>query len=109
MASVTLSREWTDPEGRNHPVGSVLDLDEVTISRLQADGHVGLVDDDATAEATPAAEPDFTGPTKALPGFTGPTKTEPGFTGPTKTEPGFTGPTKTDPEEFTGPTSPPRG
>jgi hypothetical protein len=38
VPSVKLSREWNDPEGQSHPVGAVLDVDDVTAGRLQEEG-----------------------------------------------------------------------
>jgi hypothetical protein len=38
MPSITLSQEWTDPQGNRHPSGSVLEVDDVTAARLQAEG-----------------------------------------------------------------------
>jgi hypothetical protein len=42
MPSVTLSREWTDPQGNRHPSGSVLEVDDVTAARLQAEGSARI-------------------------------------------------------------------
>ena len=40
MPSITLAREWTDPHGTVHPVGAVLDVDDVTAALLQARGSL---------------------------------------------------------------------
>jgi hypothetical protein len=40
MPTVTLSREWTDLHGNTHPAGTVLQVDDVTAARLQADGYL---------------------------------------------------------------------
>jgi hypothetical protein len=42
MPSVTLSREWTDPQGNRHPSGSVLEVDDVTAARLHAEGSARI-------------------------------------------------------------------
>jgi hypothetical protein len=65
MPSITLSREWTDPRGRAHPSGVVLDVDDVTAARLQAAGYAGALGGTAGTElatAPLAGAPQWPGP-----------------------------------------------
>jgi hypothetical protein len=66
MPSVTLSREWTDPQGNRHPSGSVLEVDDVTAARLQAEGSARI----APRKASGVAElTDWVGPSGGDPGI----------------------------------------
>ncbi|MCW2609637.1 MAG: hypothetical protein JWM15_883 [Cryptosporangiaceae bacterium] len=42
MPSVMLSREWTDPRGSHHRAGAVVEVDDVTAARLQAEGSARI-------------------------------------------------------------------
>jgi hypothetical protein len=72
MPNVILSREWTDPEGRSHAAGSVVDLDDVTVALLQSEGITGPSD---PSEA-------FTGPSVPPEAFRGRSTSPQTFTGP---------------------------
>lgn len=41
MVYVRLEQDWTAPDGREHPAGSMVDVDAGTLAQLQADGVVG--------------------------------------------------------------------
>jgi hypothetical protein len=38
---VRLIRSWTDDDGVTHPADSTVDVDAVTLARLEADGYIG--------------------------------------------------------------------
>jgi hypothetical protein len=68
MPSVMLSREWTDPKGNRHPSGSVLEVDDVTAARLQAEGSGRI----APSKAPRAGDgTEWVGPSGGKPGAAG--------------------------------------
>jgi hypothetical protein len=91
MVYVRLERDWTDPEGRSHSAGALVDVDAGTLAELEAEGIV--------------AEPDggWAGPSQAEPdgGWAGPSQAEPdgGWAGPSQAEPdgGWAGPSQAEP------------
>jgi hypothetical protein len=44
MPVLTLAREWVDPAGTRHPEGAVLEVDDITATRLAGYGYVVATD-----------------------------------------------------------------
>lgn len=40
MPVLTLAQDWVDPAGTRHPAGVVLEVDDITATRLAAHGYV---------------------------------------------------------------------
>jgi hypothetical protein len=53
---VNLIKPWTDPQNVTHPAGSTVDVDAVTLAKLEAAGYVG-----PTGAGT--SQPSYVGPT----------------------------------------------
>ncbi len=66
---VRLSAEWADPAGSRHVAGDVVDIDVVTLARLEEQGVVENADDNVEAtwvgpgvEQTGTLPPSWVGP-----------------------------------------------
>jgi hypothetical protein len=67
MPSITLSQEWTDPQGNRHPSGSVLEVDDVTAARLQAEGSARVWVGPSGGKPVTGDQTDWVGPSGGKP------------------------------------------
>jgi hypothetical protein len=72
MVQVRLAQTWTDTGGAAHRAGDLVDVDAITLAKLEA---CGVVTPNDSTEPRSGATPDWAGPT-------GPDTTGPDTTGP---------------------------